>query len=1242
MSWRAPRWHATKALASVFLTTLAADSSPAQTSNPPLRPDRVAAALDSAATPVQADSVASPAGGPRTLHVRSGSFRAQRQEGETVIDYEGGVRLESESTTVESRRARQYRSREHVFFYENVVVRDGDVEMQGDEGEFLRPADWAELRGRVRITDPRGTLVADRARYYRTERRLRLWGNVDSHDAQTRVQADSIVYQEDTGLGEAFGNVVVTDVESGSEARGPHAFYDRNTGEARLDPQPLLVLRESGSEDTRVFADEVRMNRDQSVVRARGHVRILLGNSSATADSAVLFRKQDRAELRGSPALEQQRTRLLGREIDVFYRDDTVDRVHVRHDVVLTQSRSDTLYLRGPNQVNGDSAVLHFDAGELRRAVVTGGASSRFVPAESRPGRVSVNEARADSMVILFAGDETEEVIFIGNASGRYRFYEGDLETLLAPAPTVFDSTFGVVRGDTTRVDFETAAETVVYSAERILYLVPHNDLHLQDAAEVEYQSRTLRAGRITFDADTDLLDARDRPVLVDSGDRMYGEEMGYDMTTRKAWIAGGSTTYDQGYYSGRVVRKRQEGVLEVTDGVYTTCDLEQPHYHFKSDRMKIYLKNKVVGRPVKLYLGNVPFGWLPFIVNSVDTGRRSGFLQPDIEFGVAGQSRFIRGLDYYWAASPYFDFLFSSEYQDRARPDRSSVGSVLRTADTRSLRFGTQMRYKKRYSLNGNVSFAIRRSFAGDATFYTLGGAHQQTLGERTTLRGTLDYASSPGALRQTEQNIDIERARERQITSGLNLNRRGDLASFNLNLRRVQRLDPGEAFTGALITRTLPGLSLTFRSIRLAPTPKNRRDMGPVHAFFHSLQFTPNLNLDRSTARERFARTLHAETGVEISPDSARTLPDSLKRLAYDERENERISASTGLGFSRQTSLWILNLSPSMSYAESYVKDSRTPDAKRHRRSFSTGVGASTTFYGLFYPRRFGLTAIRHQIEPRATLSYAPELAGQQLRSQSLTLSLRNQFDVKYDKGGEERRHDGVFDWSLSTSYNPTRLGPPGEPDRKFGNISSGMTVNRPGPLTVSITQTYDPYRGRILSTSIPFAMRFSGRFGYGDTGVEEARRNRVVEEETLAGTDTTATTAAAVPPARREPGQDLEGVENIQVGARGAQTWDLSLSYSLNRELGRTRSGRVGIGFGIQPTRAWNVRYSAAYDLTQRLLGPPAITVTRDLHCWKASFSRRRFSDRGPWAYYFRIYVNKHQEDLFFESGDRGLGW
>ena len=264
-------------------------------------------------------------------------------------------------------------------------------------------------------------------------------------------------------------------------------------------------------------------------------------------------------------------------------------------------------------------------------------------------------------------------------------------------------------------------------------------------------------------------------------------------------------------------------------------------------------------------------------------------------------------------------------------------------------------------------------------------------------------------------------------------------------------------------------------------------------------------------------------------------------------------------------------------------------------------------------------------------------------------LSLSLGNKFDVKV-RGGKtgERKIDAILDWRLGTNYNPRALAPAVGPTRKFSNIGSTIQVNRSGPLQLTVSQVYDPYRRKVISTTVPFTLRMSGRFGYGSVRGPQDQRNRVVEEEGAAAPDSLAsgesaddsTRASAPRQARSAVDEALQDVRPATLGGEGTLNWSLSLSYSLARVEGHTQRASVPVSVSVQPTRNWEVGFGTYYDATTRELGQPTLRVTRQLHCWKASFSRVRTG--GEWVYYFRLFVEQHANELFLESGDRSLGY
>ncbi len=1167
----------------------------------------------------------------------------------TAID---SVRLEYRDIVVWSDSAQQIGAKgsEVVYFYDNVHIVDPSVDMWGDQGEYRAGDDVATLRGNVVIRDSTGVIRAQRARYQRNDGVLWLWGEVDFQDAETRVQADSVRYLEEERMGEAWGNVVYTQLESGSVARGPHGFYNRNTGIVRLVSQPHVTLRDGDRIPTEVYADVFDQHRESKAFIAVGNVRIEQGNTIATADSARLFQETRFLELRGRrPAVERGNSTISGREIDVRFGEEDVERVSVRRDARIVQRRSDTLLVREANVVEGDSAVMFFEAGDLKRAIISGRGSSSFVPENERAGRISLNEATADSIVMLFDKEELEEVLFIGDARGTYRFFDGNIDSLRAPPRrAVVDTVFGVVRGDTTRFDFRRRADLVLYSGERVIYVAPLNDLHLRGSAEVQYQGRILQAGTIVFDADTDSLTATERPILVDGSERIYGSEMGYDMEARDAYVLSGETQYDQGFYKGERIVRQPDGTLQVVNGQYTSCNLDRAHYGFRSRRMKLYVGDKAVARPVVLYLGEIPLLYFPFFFNSVSPGRRSGFLQPNVEFGVGGQSRFIRGLDYYWAASDYWDVLFSTEYNERSRVDRSSIASVLRSADdSRNIKLSTNLRYKIRYLMEGNVNYTRSEDIDSDAKFETWRGRHSQPIGQNMSLSGNLDYASSDQALIVNNENTDYDRARQQQLTSTLTFQRRGDLANTNIQMNRRQVVNPDDRFIDrSVLTTTMPSLSVTFRTIRLAPRPRNPREASAFQRYLSELQFAPNLRFTRTTNDIRRARLLRPDSGdpsgigtpdpsVVVGGEARRADSPALQREFFTE-SFARTEASSGLSLSRQSTLWFLTVTPRVSYSASYVDDEAVPDSiqtNKYTQSLATGARATTTFYGIFRPSIGRLRAIRHTIAPDASYSYAAAVSGLDAR-QSLTVSLRNQLDIKYEKDGEERRYDGLVNWRLSSSYVP------GRGTREWSNVSSSLTLNQQGPLRISVSQVYDPYEGKIISTSIPFGMRLSGSFaGYGNVESEE-RANRIVQEEGLQEAPADSTSPldqwGFAPQLRDDAFEDAPA--RAEEGKLG---WDLRLSYSLRRDRGRTTSTNVGVAASLTPTSKWRLTYRASFDARTNKMTNPRFTIERDLHCWRASFSRVFSGANDEWRYYFRIHVIKHQDELFLESGDRGYG-
>ena len=151
-----------------------------------------------------------------------------------------------------------------------------------------------------------------------------------------------------------------------------------------------------------------------------------------------------------------------------------------------------------------------------------------------------------------------------------------------------------------------------------------------------------LRARRVEFDSQKNTLVAEGKPQLVQKGDEVDGQLMTYDLDKRVGTIYQATTTYEKGLYHGKEIRKASENELDVLGGAYSTCDLDPPHYHFQARYMKIYLKDKMVAKPVVFYLRNVPVLFAAVLRVPDQTGPALGVPVPAVRIRVQQHDRAI------------------------------------------------------------------------------------------------------------------------------------------------------------------------------------------------------------------------------------------------------------------------------------------------------------------------------------------------------------------------------------------------------------------------------------------------------------------------------------------------------------------------------------------------------------------------------------------------------------------------
>ncbi|MBI4365001.1 MAG: hypothetical protein HY568_06190, partial [Candidatus Latescibacteria bacterium] len=1096
------------------------------------------------------------------------------------------VTVEHGTTTVRGDSARIYRQRELVEFLGNVTIVDGDTRMWGDQASYDRRSRLAVLRGNVRINEHNARITGKEARFFRDENRSVIVGDPRLEDSTRTLTADRIEYDRGPDLVTAVGNVVAIDRAESTRVRAGRVRYDRRIDYAWATESPVLSVEESGGKSTVIHGRTLEFDNAKRRVFALGDVVVEREKLRAECDRAEFYQSENRAFLLGTPRAWDEQGKVQGDTLEIRFKGRRVESLQVRpHASVDYETKAESGRGERSHAV-GDTVTLVLTDDEARKAVIVGHAQSSYRPSTADSAEGGRNVSTGDSIIVEFERGRARKATVVGRSEGIY---------------------YMAAEGDTSR---ERREEQVRYRGNRVVYDVDRDQVDVVGSAEVTYKELRLLAEQVEFNTKTQRMRAVGSPVLNDGKDRITGHTMTYDLSIRRGTIFEGKTTYERGFYHGEKIRKVSENVLDVENGSYTTCDLDEPHFHFGSSKMKILLRDKVIARPVVFYIKHVPVLALPFYIFPIKQGRHSGFQLPQLEFGSSSAGgKFIRNLGYYWAISDYLDATLWGDYYQQVR----WIGHA-------------QTRYNKRYRWQGEFNSSFEHTLGSGADRWDLFGRHYQTLGPNFSLTAQGNLTNSSTYLRDASIGRSILLRVQRNLRSSLSLQKSWSGVALNVGLIRNQDLDPDRG--GVKIGEQLP--AVTF-SLTPRPIGHLARGKEPARLPF----FASTLVSLRSTLLSERNRYFEARAETTAIFDSTGTAIGDTVR--FSDVTDVRTAARHDVSLTDVRSvLGFLRVSPNMTYSEVFYSKDAAGNRLQRAGVWRGGIGVNTAVFGTFRPSLGPLRAIRHVITPSVGFNLVPaypklfyrDASGTMIprfsgvsgisltssESRSMTFSIRNDVHVKWGDPTQPKVINNLIQMQTSGSYDflARRRGV-----KPLSDLSSFLRLRATDRTSIDMSFAHNPYDGKLLRFDVSSGLFFQG-----------VRRVPETEEELVS--------SAVQAPAGWSPlGLTPSGLP-----------WMVGFSLSYGGSSSRLTGGgysrwesstKANGSVGLNPTKNWRVDYAAQYDFKTREMISQNYSVKRDLHCWEAQFTR---SISGGFSeYYFKINV-KNLSEVYYEQGSRGL--
>ncbi len=777
----------------------------------------------------------------------------------------------------------------------------------------------------------------------------------------------------------------------------------------------------------------------------------------------------------------------------------------------------------------------------------------------------------------------------------------------------------------------DTLDAPVHYEAEdSAVLLVKDQKFYLYGKTTTTYKDIVLNAPSVRLDQQTNILtafgewDGRGNIVTrarFEQGKQNFqSDSIQFNFKTQKGLTANTFTQEGELFIKASTAKKVNANTVFIKEGYYTTCNLDDPHFAFKSNKLKIINDKVAVSGPTHPEFEGVPIPiYLPFGIYPLFQGRHSGFLPPQFtaneQFGLG-----LEGLGYYHVLNDYYDVTI--------RGNLYSYGGW--TANITPT-------YRKRYKYSGSFNIGLQHTkiaFKGDPDYslnktFNIAWNHSVDAHARPGTTFTANVNAGSTKYNQFIPN-NPQRNIQNMLTSSIAYGkqwrgRREGAPSYSLQLSA----NHNQNNNSGLIYVTLPDAGFSISTVY----PFQRKEMIGAPKWYEKIGVGYS-----GTARNQIAFY-----------DSAVSFKNLLDTLTWGARHSFPISLQLPpLGDN-------IFVSPSISYEETWLthRYGRRWNSNRKKvdtivdkkglfidRQMSFGLSLNTNIFGLF---DFKNSAIRHVIRPTVGISYRPNLSKrfydviqvdtfghmQALpqfegnlfsgygygRFGGMTFGIDNNLEMKKknrkDSTSQDKKIRLIDGFSINSAYNFLKDSQKLEPF----NISLRSTLFEKISLTASAL--LDPYDVGPTGLSVDRFVWQGNKFRLGTI-----RYGSVAMSTNFQSKPRDATKGSTTPQQRTITDPALLA-DQLRLAEYMKQNpaefvdfnipWTLNLSYSLSfsRRLKPDYSGFVTDLFSnfsfsndFSLTPKWKFGTNGYFDFNTRQLTMFTMNISRDLHCWQMS--------------------------------------
>ena len=335
-----------------------------------------------------------------------------------VAYYFGGGEIFDIENHLVSKRGYYYTNDKEYIAVDSVILVNPQYKMYADTLKYNTETEIAYFYGPTNIISDSNFIYCENG-FYDTRKDLSAFSeNAYLINGEQTLKGDSLFYDRNKRMGEAFINVSVIDTVENLIAEGNYALYFETPQHAMLVDSVFVTYITDG-DSVFMNADTVLIDidtADNKLIRAYRHVQVFKSDAQARCDSLVYNSVDSISEMFGKPIIWAEGNQLTSDKMELHFVDDEAHHV-IMMGYAFIVNPEDTVHF---SQIKGRKLVAYFRENDIYKIDIFNDSQTLYyVRDEETEELIGRNKVVCNDMVVFRNNKTVEKILFYDKPDGN-------------------------------------------------------------------------------------------------------------------------------------------------------------------------------------------------------------------------------------------------------------------------------------------------------------------------------------------------------------------------------------------------------------------------------------------------------------------------------------------------------------------------------------------------------------------------------------------------------------------------------------------------------------------------------------------------------------------------------------------------------------------------------------------------------------------------------------------------------